>query len=147
MTDVIVGQLCRPEAESIMVLGGENHTLHASLCESPGPLLCIQMCRVESHGICIAIPPLHIVERVQSEVNEGIRLHLLPLHLLLSRDGIHRLWGRHFLSACSQSESQEKDTKLFHKTLWVGYRDRNKTQTSCRSAGQCVPVRRAHLSP
>ena len=64
------------------MLGHDNHALHACLLEGPHPLLHIHPTGIEHLGVGIAIAPLAIVEGIQPIVHKGIRLHLLPLHLL-----------------------------------------------------------------
>ena len=65
------------------MLGCEYHALHSGSNECLHPLLAVEACRVECLRVGVAISPLTVVECVQSEVDEGVSLHFLPVYLLL----------------------------------------------------------------
>ena len=80
--DVVVRALEGPQAETVVVLGGQDDSLHACRHKGLGPLLTVQPGGLESLGVGIPIPPFAVIEGVQAEMDEGISLHLLPGHLL-----------------------------------------------------------------
>ena len=86
----VVGILGGPEAEAVVVLGGDDDALHAGVVERLGPLLAVEAGRVETLQRGVAISPLAVAKGVGTKVDEGIGLHLLPSHLVLGgqrRDG------------------------------------------------------------
>ena len=72
----------RPQTEAIVMLGRQNHPLHAGLYQCPGPLLTVEFFRIEQFRVGISIAPFTVVESIQSKMNERISLHLLPCYLL-----------------------------------------------------------------
>ena len=70
-----------PEAEAVVVLGGEDDALHAGTLERAHPLLGIEALGGEGLSGGVAIAPLEVVEGVEAEVHEGVSLQLLPLDL------------------------------------------------------------------
>ena len=78
------------EGHFAAVLCRDDDTLHACGREHSCPLLAIQFLGVEGLDIRIAIAPFLVIKRVQTKVNEGVRLHLLPLHLLRTRNRSNR---------------------------------------------------------
>ena len=87
----VLGGLRGPEAEAVVVLGGEDDALHAGALERAHPLLGVEALGGEGLSGSIAIAPLEVVEGVEAEVHEGVSLQLLPLDLGACRDGVD--WG------------------------------------------------------
>ena len=54
-------------------------------------MLAVESCGVESLRVGVAVSPFAVVEGVESEVYEGVCLHLLPVNLLLF--GHRQDWG------------------------------------------------------
>jgi len=85
-----------PQAEAVVVLGGEDDSLHASGLEGLGPLVDIAVAErgVEEVDGTVAIAPLHAVVTtvgVGTVMDEGIGLHALPCHLMVGGHGEHGL--------------------------------------------------------
>ena len=74
-----------------MVLGGKDDAFHTGVDQRLRPLLAVKPGGVEGSRVGIAVPPLAIVEGVQTKMDEGIRFHLLPLYLFLFGNGQNRL--------------------------------------------------------
>ena len=93
--DTIVGIFSRPQTKAVMMLGGEDDTLHSACLQGINPLVDITIAerRIEQVDRIIAITPLYpilTIERIGTIMDEGIRLHTLPSHLL---GGGHRQNG------------------------------------------------------
>ena len=69
---VVVVALERPEAEAVMVFCCENDALHACCHERLCPLFAVETCGVERSRVGVAVAPFAVVERVQTEVDEGV---------------------------------------------------------------------------
>src|SRR5439155_15564015 len=82
--DRVVGRLRLPEAESVVVLCGENHRAEARRARGPRPLPRVERRRREDARVFAAVAPLAIGEGVDAEVQEERELIPLPLEL----------WGR-----------------------------------------------------
>ena len=93
----------RPEAEAVVVLGGQDDTLQSGRLNRTNPLFAIEVGRVECRSRRIAITPFQIIERIQSEMHERIRLQFMPFHLLGRRHRQNRC-GSFCLLARSQTE-------------------------------------------
>ena len=88
VTNTVVGILCWPKTEAIVMLGSEDDALHASLFAHACPLLTVEACGVERLQRCIAIAPFAVAEGVRTEVDECIGFQLLPSYLIGRRQ-----WG------------------------------------------------------
>ena len=110
ISHMMVGGLGGPEAEAVVVLGGDDDALHAGVVERLGPLLAVEACRVECLRVGVAISPLTVVECVQSEVDEGVSLHLLPVYLLLLGQRQHWLGGFHVF-LCRRVHTEHGSTR------------------------------------
>jgi len=68
----VSGALRRPEAEAVVVLGGDDDAFYAGLFGNPHPLPAIQLSGVENFGAFRAVPPFQVGEGVDVEVYEGV---------------------------------------------------------------------------
>ena len=82
LSDIVVSQGRGPHGETVVMLGHDDDALHASLLERPHPLFHVHPRGVERLRVSIAITPFLVGKGVQSIMDKGIGLHLLPLHLL-----------------------------------------------------------------
>ena len=82
VADAVVGVFRGPQAETVVVLGGEDDAFHAGGLHRGGPLTGVQPGGGETAQWCIAVAPLAVAEGVGAEVYEGVSFHLLPRHLL-----------------------------------------------------------------
>ncbi len=80
-----------PEDEAIVVLGGEDHQLHARGLHRLAPLVGVELFQVEYFGIFHAITPFHAGKGVGTEVDEGDKLPLQGRQLIGGRDDVSRL--------------------------------------------------------
>ena len=83
-------QLRRPIAETIVMLGGDDHALDARVFHHAHPLRRIKRAGIEHLRRLITMPPLFIRKRVGAEVDEASELHLLPRELTRGRQGQDR---------------------------------------------------------
>ena len=67
----VSGALQRPEAEAVVVLGGDDDAFYAGLFTHARPLAPIQFSGVENFGAFPAVPPFQVGEAVDVEVHEG----------------------------------------------------------------------------
>ena len=79
--DGVVRELGGPEAEAVVVLGGEDGELEAGVLEGLGPLAAVEGGGIEDLGVLFAGAPLAIGEGVDTKVDKGGQLQLLPGHL------------------------------------------------------------------
>ncbi len=86
----VIGVGAWPEAETIVVFGGEDQPLHACLGGHTGDLSGIERCRREELRRLVAIAPLFVGEGVHREVDEAGDFHRLPAELPLAGDGAVR---------------------------------------------------------
>ena len=114
----VVGIGRGPEAEAVVVLGRQHDPLHAGRLERADPLVAVQSRGVEGRGGRIAVAPLHVVEGVESVVDEGVGFEALPGQL----PGIgHGTYGCGRLHAGAGAGKQQKKRKeMFHRSgFWV----------------------------
>lgn len=71
----------RPEAESVMVLGSENHKGNSGGGGGGSPLGCVESSGIEDGGGLGASAPFGVGESVGSEVEEHDYFSLLPFQL------------------------------------------------------------------
>ena len=118
--DGIVGGLRGPEAEAIVVLGGEDDPLHPSTLEGGDPLLGVESLGSEGLRGGITVAPLEVVESIEPEVHEGVGFQFLPRYLRWRRYWVDRRRG---LGLCrgslgeahSQEERSHPNDESFHK--------------------------------
>ena len=82
--DTILCQLGRPQAETVVMFGGNNRHLESRLLQGTHPLLAVQLRGLEEGRFLLAAPPLVSGKGVDAEMQETGELHLLPLQLLRS---------------------------------------------------------------
>ena len=90
--DAIVRGLGRPKAETVVVFRSKDHALHPAGFQGLGPLLAVQVRRIEGVGRRVAKAPFHIVEGIQTEMDKSVCFKLLPFQLLLGWNGAAWLW-------------------------------------------------------
>ena len=101
---VVVVALEGPQTEAVVMLRSEYHALHAGSHECLCPLLAVETCGVERSRIGVAVAPFAVVERVQTEVDESVGLHALPVDLLLLRERKDRSRSLH-CALCRRGEA------------------------------------------
>src|SRR5262249_16363592 len=121
----------RPQAEAIVMLGGDDHALHSSVLDYPGPPAAIERRRVEIIRANTAFTPFLIGECIHSKMNECVVLQLLPGQLSMCR---HRQ-DRRGPSALQQKAEYEKN-RLFHLDT-----------TGCRAAWTISQISDAYNIP
>jgi hypothetical protein len=86
--DRVLGHGARPEAEPVVVLGGEDHPRHPGADDRTHPLVDVDGVGVEQCRVLVAEPPLAVGHRGHPEVEERVELERLPVQLPLF--GPHR---------------------------------------------------------
>src|SRR2546423_13630529 len=66
----VLGEPAGPEAEAVVMLGGENQRAGAAGSGGAGPLPRVQARRVEHRRVLAAVAPLAVGEGVDAEVEE-----------------------------------------------------------------------------
>ena len=84
--DAIFCQLCRPQAEAVMMFGCQDHSFHTGVDKGLHPLLTVQTSRIKRFRIGVAIAPFPVIESIETEMHKGISFHLLPIYLLFLRN-------------------------------------------------------------
>ena len=92
---VVLGDVARPQAEPVVVLGGQDHGLHAGLLGHAHPLVTVELRGREGVRRLGAVPPLLVGERVHVEVHERVVLQLVPGELRTRGQRQDRLRRRH----------------------------------------------------
>ena len=117
ITDTILCQLSRPQAETVVMFGGKDYSLHAGSNECFHPLFTIQLCWIEGRRIRIPIPPLAVIKCIQTEMHKSISFHFLPINLFLFRYRKNRL-GSLYCRLTSRkhghSHSNQQKVRIFH---------------------------------
>jgi hypothetical protein len=88
--DGMFGEFTRPEAEPIVMFGGDDHTGHARILEYSTPLIGIKFGWIEPARIFSTVTPLQIGEGVHVEMDKRIHASFVPLHLPFTWDGQDR---------------------------------------------------------
>ena len=78
----VFGELRRPETEAVMVLSGQDEQLDAGRLENGSPLSGVEVARVKTLGIFVALPPLAVGKGVHAKMGEGDEFVVLPGQLL-----------------------------------------------------------------
>jgi len=102
--------LARPQAEAIVVLGGQDQPLHASLFGDSRPLVGIQLSRIEQLGRFVAVAPFAIGERVQRKVDKAVELQRVPRQVGFARHRTKRLGRRERLGGQCVAEKEQRDS-------------------------------------
>ena len=106
----------RPETEPVVVLGREHHAFHSGGPERPHPLVAIQIRRVERRSRSIAVPPFHVVERIEPVMDEGVGFQLLPSELTGIRHRKKRR-GSFDAAACGREEQKNGERSFHGRTI------------------------------
>src|SRR5947199_347570 len=83
----MLGEPAGPEAEAVVMLGGQDQGAGAAGLGRAGPLTRVQLRRVEYRRVLVAVPPLAVGERIDAEMKEEGELVALPGHLRGGRMG------------------------------------------------------------
>ena len=83
LAHVIIVSFKWPQAEAVMMFCRQDDALHAGSHERLHPLLTVEALRVKHLWVGVAISPFSVAERVETEMNEGVGLHALPVDLFL----------------------------------------------------------------
>ena len=67
-----------PQAEAVVMLGCKKYHLEATLFQGAYPLVSIQFCRIEQRRIFRTISPFTTGKCINSKMQKGCQLHLLP---------------------------------------------------------------------
>ena len=112
----IIRIAARPEAETIVVLGRDDHASDAGFHEGPGPLLAVQPGRIKDRRVRIAVAPLAVREGIGTEMDEGPNLILLPGDLFRRRDRIYGIRGFERRTGCEKTGEKPEEQLFFHGT-------------------------------
>ena len=74
-----------PQAETVVVLAGEDKSLHACKPAKFRPLTAVKLFGIEKLGVLVAAAPFGVGEGVHTEMYKGIKFGFLPLKLTLTR--------------------------------------------------------------
>jgi len=77
----MVGVFAGPQAESIMMLGRDNHHLHPGILKHPDPLPDIQLRRIKDGRVFGPVTPFAICKGIDGEMGKGNIFPLLPSQL------------------------------------------------------------------
>ena len=86
-----------PQTETVVVLHGEHHQLHAGRLDGLAPLVGIQCFQIKDRRIFLTGSPFHTGECVRSEVDKGNELLFQSAQLVVGRNHVSRLLDNHFL--------------------------------------------------
>lgn len=87
----VIGIFARPEAESVVMLCGDNSAFHAGSFERLTPLVAVEFCRIEYSGGVGTVPPLCARVSVRTEMHECVKRsfryksELICIRLYMSR--------------------------------------------------------------
>src|SRR5579859_8193438 len=81
------GIAARPEAEAVMVFGGQDQLLEPTRLAGSHDLVGIEIGWVEDRGILITRSPFTVLECVDREVYETVGLQVMPCPLPRGRHG------------------------------------------------------------
>ena len=102
----MLGELRRPEAETVVVFAGENETLHAGFLGGANDLLGVEGGGVENFLALIAVAPFLVGERVHSEMQEAIELHFVPAQLAFGGDRTVGQGSRHVFGGAARDRAK-----------------------------------------
>ena len=85
--DGVLGELRGPQAEAVVVLGGEDEALQARRLRRADDLVGVEVGRVEDRRGLVPVAPLLVGEGVHREVQEAVDLELVPAELPRARHG------------------------------------------------------------
>src|SRR3954447_15904488 len=90
----VFGGLGGPEAESVVMLGGEDDFAHAGIGKRAGNRVGVELYRVEEGRRFVAVTPFLVCEGVDGEMQEAGELQVMPGELTCARNGTPGC-GRH----------------------------------------------------
>ena len=91
----VSGVTALPQAKAVVVLGCENHHLHARTLHGTAPLVGVERLEVENARVLLAGAPLHARERVRPKMYERNKLVLKRTHLVSRRHHVGSLFHYH----------------------------------------------------
>ena len=117
----VVAEAAGPEAEAVVVLGGEDDAAEAGLSGHVDPLAAVEGARAEEVGGFGAGAPLGAAEGVGAEVAEHVYLHALPRELGLGGYGAEGLGRASGASGQNEECRQQGYESLLHdvEKKWV----------------------------
>ena len=77
--NTVLGMSRRPQAETIVVLTGEDQARHTGRGSSRGDLIGVEIAGLEDPGTLVTEAPLPIGKSVHAEVEEAVELMWVPL--------------------------------------------------------------------
>jgi hypothetical protein len=107
----VLGELRGPEAEPIVVLGGQDEQLDAGVFEHSRPLAGVKVGRVEQRWVFLALTPLAVGEGVHAKVGKGDKLVPLPGQLLRAgqREGLCGQSHGGGEAECAEQQSEDSE--------------------------------------
>ena len=76
-----------PEAETVVMFGGDDHSGHARILEDPAPLIGVKFAGIEQGRVFSAVAPFLVGEGVQSRGIESVSVMVhLPQYVQLEED-------------------------------------------------------------
>ena len=86
-----------PQTETVVMLHGEHHQLHAGSLNRLAPLVGIQRFQVKDRRVLHTGSPFHAGECVRSEVDKGDKLLFQGTQLVVCRNHVSRFLDDHLL--------------------------------------------------
>jgi hypothetical protein len=107
----VLGELRGPEAEPIVVLGGQDEQLDAGVFEHSRPLAGVKVGRVEQRWVFLALTPLAVGEGVHAKMGKGDELVPLPGQLLRAgqREGLCGQSHGGGEAECAEQQSEDSE--------------------------------------
>jgi len=109
-----------PEAESVVVFGGEDETGHAGHFGGAGDLVGVEVGGVENRGAFVAVAPFTVGEGIHREVNEAVEFHGMPGELPGGGEGSVRC--RRFGGQALGGGQQRGDDRCEDEAQAMGWR-------------------------
>src|SRR5437667_1375615 len=104
--DRMLGVPRRPQTKAVMVLAGEDQSLHPAALGGAHDLVCVKIGGIEHRRRLVPVAPLAIRERVHGEMQETVELELVPGELTGSRE--RREGSRRIHEADRQRQPRER---------------------------------------
>ena len=126
-----------PQAEAVMMLGGENQSAHARGFGHLHPLAAIQARGIENSGILPARAPFPAGKGIHAEMDKAVKAHIQPALLPLRGAHVGRLTQKiPEIAHGNLPQLLFEFTKLYHKTFPVANKNRGAAIASRFSRAQ-----------
>ena len=125
----------RPEAEAVVMLGGDDYALHARGLGGRGPLAAVQGSGIEEVFRLRALAPFQSAEGVGPEVDEHVVFHLLPFQLRRRRHGAFKL------RRAGGKQNQQVCAAEFHQLKFLEANGSDRRRARCQYSQLCTPLR------